>query len=208
MPNRHAKSTGDLLSLLTGHLRLVLEKRGEAFVVAMDISKAFDQIWHKGLLHKLKSYGITGPYHAIISDFLTNHQIKVVLDGQSSCLFNEFRSSTRIYFGSYSFHLFINDLPDALQSQVALYADDSTLFCSSLGRRDASHTELCSMLDRDLAQVLAWGQVCRYACWLPVSCLEIHPSQCSCIYTRLPFDHLLGTLRTFGQAPQIVIFGC
>ena len=40
------------------------------------------------------------------------------------------------------FLLFINDLPDALQSQVALYADDSTIFCSSLGRRDASRTEL------------------------------------------------------------------
>ena len=45
------------------------------------------RIWHKGLLHKLKSYGITGPYHATISDFLTNHQIKVVLDGQSSSVF-------------------------------------------------------------------------------------------------------------------------
>ena len=84
---RHARSTGDLLSLLTGHLSFVLEKRGEAFFVALDISKAFDRIWHKGLLHKLKSYGITGTYHAIISDFLTNRQIKVVLDGQSSSVF-------------------------------------------------------------------------------------------------------------------------
>ena len=69
-----------------------------------------------------------------------------MLDGQSSTV------------GPTIFVLFINDLPDALQSQVALYADDSTIFCSSLGRRDASRTELCSMLDRDLAQVLAWGQ--------------------------------------------------
>ena len=59
---RH-RSTGDLLSLLTGHLSFVLEKRGETFVVALDISKAFDWIWRKGLLHKVKSYGITGPYH-------------------------------------------------------------------------------------------------------------------------------------------------
>ena len=45
----HARSAGDLLSLLTGHLSFVLEKRGEAFVVALDISKAFDRIWHNGL---------------------------------------------------------------------------------------------------------------------------------------------------------------
>ena len=56
------------------------------------------------------------------------------------------------------FRLFINDLPNALQSQVAVYTDNSTIFCSSLGRRDASCTKFCSMLDRDLAQVLAWGQ--------------------------------------------------
>ena len=60
--------------------------------------------------------------------------------------------------GTTIFLLLINDLPDALQSQVALYADDCTIFSSSLGRRDASRTELCSMLDMDLAQVLAWGQ--------------------------------------------------
>ena len=59
--------------------KLCFGDRGEAFVVALVISKAFDRIWHKGLLHK--SYGITGPYHAIISDFLTNHQIKGVFDG-------------------------------------------------------------------------------------------------------------------------------
>ena len=147
------------MSLRTGHLSFVLEKRGEAFVVALDLSKAFDRIWHKGLLHKLKSYGITGSYHAIISDFLTNRQIKVMLDGQSSAVFLINSEVPQIsILGPTLFLLFINDLPDALQSKVALYADDSTIFCSSLGRRDASRTELCSMRDRDLAQVLAWGQ--------------------------------------------------
>ena len=28
--------------------------------VALNISKAFDRVWHAGLLHKLKSYGISG----------------------------------------------------------------------------------------------------------------------------------------------------
>ena len=158
---RHARSTGDLLSFRTGHLSFVFKKRGEAFVVALDISKAFDRIWHKGLLHKLKSYGITGPYHAIISDFLNNRQIKVVLDGQSSSVFLINSGVPQGFIlGPTLFLLLINDLPDALQSQVALYADDTNIFCPSLGRWDASRTELCSMLDRDLAQVLAWSQDC------------------------------------------------
>ena len=52
--------------------------------VAFDISKAFDIVWHAGLLHKLKSYGITGQIFGLISSSLSNRQLKVVLDGKSS----------------------------------------------------------------------------------------------------------------------------
>ena len=45
-----------------------LETRG----VFLDISKAFDRVWHEGLLYKLKSYGINGPLLILIKSFLTN----------------------------------------------------------------------------------------------------------------------------------------
>ena len=48
----------------------------------LDISKAFDKVWHAGLLHKLKSYGISDQTFGLISSFLSNRQ--VVLDGKSS----------------------------------------------------------------------------------------------------------------------------
>ena len=37
------------------HLEKTLETREETLTVALDISKAFDQIWHKNLLAKLPS---------------------------------------------------------------------------------------------------------------------------------------------------------
>ena len=55
--------------------------------VALDISKAFDRVWHAGLLHKLKSYGTSGQIYQIfglISSFLSNRWLRVVLDGKSS----------------------------------------------------------------------------------------------------------------------------
>ena len=52
---RHSRSTGDLLSLITDHFNGALDRRGEARVAALDISKAFDKVWHTGLLHKLQS---------------------------------------------------------------------------------------------------------------------------------------------------------
>ena len=52
--------------------------------VALDISMAFDRVWHAGLLHKLKSYGISGQIFGLISSFLSNRQLRVVLEGKSS----------------------------------------------------------------------------------------------------------------------------
>ena len=40
--------------------------------MALDISKAFDRVWHVGLLHKLKFYGISGHIFGLISSFLSN----------------------------------------------------------------------------------------------------------------------------------------
>ena len=45
---------------------------GPCRAVALDISKAFDRVWHAGLLHKLKSYGISGHIFGLISSFLSN----------------------------------------------------------------------------------------------------------------------------------------
>ena len=47
----------------------------------LDISKAFDKVWHDGLLFKIKNYGIS----TVIKDFLFNCQQRVVLNGKSSC---------------------------------------------------------------------------------------------------------------------------
>ena len=53
-------------------------------VVALDISKAFDRVWLAGLLQKLTSYGISGQIFGLTSSFLSNRQLRVVLDGKSS----------------------------------------------------------------------------------------------------------------------------
>ena len=51
--------------------------------VALDICSAFDRIWHAGFIHKLKSYGIPGQIFGLISFFLSNRWLAVVLDGKS-----------------------------------------------------------------------------------------------------------------------------
>ena len=52
--------------------------------MALDISKAFDRVWHAGLLHKLKLCGISGQIFGLISSFFSNRHLRVVLNGKSS----------------------------------------------------------------------------------------------------------------------------
>ena len=57
-----------------------LETRG----VFLDISKAFDKVWHDGLLYKLKCLDVEGSFYNILKNDLQNRKQKVVLNGQSS----------------------------------------------------------------------------------------------------------------------------
>ena len=71
--------------LIPGHPLLgTLDK---SFIVTLDISKAFDRIWHKALLDKLPAYGFTPSFCKLISGFLSNRFISVVVDGATCASF-------------------------------------------------------------------------------------------------------------------------
>ena len=53
----------------------------EVRVVFCDISKAFDRVWHKGLLHKLACMGISGSLLQWFQSYLSNRRQCVVLNG-------------------------------------------------------------------------------------------------------------------------------
>jgi hypothetical protein len=51
-----------------------------------DISKAFDRLWHKGLLEKLKSYGINGKLLQWLKDYISERKQQVLLNNSISIL--------------------------------------------------------------------------------------------------------------------------
>ena len=81
---RSSRSTADLLTVVSDRIARAFNRSGTTRAVALDISKAFDRVWHAGLLHKLKSYGISDQIFGLISSFLSNKQFRVVMDGKSS----------------------------------------------------------------------------------------------------------------------------
>ena len=80
---RSSRSTADLLTVVPDRIARAFNRYGATRAAALDISKAFDRVWHAGLLHKLKSYGIPGQIFGLISSFLSNRWLWVVLDGKS-----------------------------------------------------------------------------------------------------------------------------
>ena len=132
---------------------------GATRAVAHDISKAFDRVWHAGLLNKFKSYGISGQIFSVISSILCNRQLSVVLDGKSS---QEYPVNAGVPQGSILgptlFLLYINDLPDAVICDIAIYAD-ITLYAKCDQASDLwQQLELASELESDLRDTVDWGK--------------------------------------------------
>ena len=106
---------------LASHLNL-----GEQVdVITLDFSKAFDEVPHASLFCMLEFYGIQSTYLKWIKEFLTNRKQQVVID-------NKFSTPSTVLsgvpqgsvLGPLLFQLFINDLPNGIDSLVKLYADD------------------------------------------------------------------------------------
>ena len=81
---RSSQSFADLLTVLSDTIARAFNRSRATRAVALDISKAFDRVWHAGLLHKLKSYGISGQMFGLISSFLSNRGLQLVLNEKSS----------------------------------------------------------------------------------------------------------------------------
>ena len=78
---RSSRSTADLLTAVSHRIARAFNRSGATRAVALDIS---DRVWHAGLLHKRKSYGISGQMFGVISSFLSNRRLPLVLDGKSA----------------------------------------------------------------------------------------------------------------------------
>ena len=96
---------------------------------SLDISRAFDKVWHKGPLFKLKQNSILGNLLNITTAFLYQRKQRVALNGQHSSWSNiEAEVSQGSILGTLFFLISINNLSDGLTSNAELFTDDTSLF--------------------------------------------------------------------------------
>ena len=119
----------------------------------LDISKAFHEVWHEDLIFKLKMYGVEGNLLKLLENYLTDHQQRVVLNGQTSSWQNVYVGvSQGSILGPLLFLIYINDLPEGLTSMCKIFTDDTSLFSKVIDKNNSN-----SRLNSDLAKISNWA---------------------------------------------------
>ena len=125
----------------------------EMRAVFLDLSKAFDRVWHDGLLYKLEFNGISGNILQLIKNFLKDRKQRVVLNGKSS----KWESISEgvpqgSVLGPLFFLIYINDIVSNVTCGIKLYADDTSLFSVVDDENITARA-----LNRDLEKINLWA---------------------------------------------------
>lgn len=132
--------------------------------VYMDYQKAYDAVPHKRLHNKLTSYGIHEQLIAWIDNFLSNRVQQVGVNGERSAWHNVTSGIPQgSVFVPLLFVIFINDLPETVNSDAYLFADDTKIFKIIKSSDDST------ILQEDLTKLEEWSDT-----WL----LRFHPDKC------------------------------
>jgi len=141
--------------------------------VYLDFHKAFKTVPHKHLLSKLRGYGIQGNLLSWIEAFLTRRKQRVVLNGYCSTWAEVVtgvpQGSVR---GALLFNIYVNDIPDVVNSPILLFTDDIKIF-----RCIKTHQDYIQ-LQSDLNRLSEWSSMWK---------LKFNISKCNVLHLR--FSH-------------------
>ena len=172
-------TTTQLLSYLDTCIETMVNG-GVVDAIYFDFAKAFDTVPHKRLLRKLSAYGINGNILEWIKAFLSDRRQIVKVNGvksdEASVLSGIPQGSV---LGPILFIIYINDLPEVVNSDTYLFADDTKILRHVANQEDALQLQL------DINSLELWSRK-----WL----LKFHPRKCH-VLTLGKFHNITYTHR-------------
>jgi len=118
----------------------------------LDIQKAFDKVWHEGLIFKLLTMDISHQLINLLRSFLLNRSFQVKIGNSLS---TPRAISAGVPQGSclspHLFSVYINDMPKEKEANIALFADDTVFFASG-----TTNNAAISRVQRQIDLALPW----------------------------------------------------
>ena len=122
-------------------------------MVFCDVSKAFDRVWIKGLLFKLKQNGVNGNILKWAESYLTGRQQQVFVGSSlSNCQVTSAGVPKGSVLGPLFFLVYINDIAEHLLSITRIFADDTSLAFTA-----SNVTDIKGILNHDLCVISDWS---------------------------------------------------
>lgn len=153
---RSFHSTVDALVRLENTIRTATNSNKFCIAVFLDITQAFDTVWHHGLIEKIHEMGICGNLARFIADFVSLRKISVRVNNTIS---NYYPVHSGVPQGSVVspilFNIMINDIFDNCDPRVetSLYADDGALWILHDNLEEGT-----KILQETINQIFAWTQ--------------------------------------------------
>lgn len=128
---RRGHATTHQLTRLTEDITMGFNHRRSTAAIFLDAEKAFDTVWHDGLLHKLTLLNTPKYLIKTVKSYLSHRQFYVSIDGHNSVIKHITAGVPQgSVIGPLLYILYTNDLPVPRHCKISLYADDTACYTS------------------------------------------------------------------------------
>lgn len=129
---RAKRSTTKQIVRLTDYISNNFNTNKHTGVILIDLEKAFDTVWHQGLIHKMIAQGFPEHIIKIIGHYLKNRTFNLLYQDQISTRRQAVAGVPQgSILGPSLFNLYTNDIPKSRQTNLAVYADDTAIYTAS-----------------------------------------------------------------------------
>ena len=100
-------------------------------MILLDIEKAFDSVWHKGIIYKMIKFKVPLYLCKIVQSFLSDRCFSVHVNSGISSLFTfNVGVPQGSVLGPLLYNLYTSDIPTIPLCEFAIFADDTAIYSS------------------------------------------------------------------------------
>lgn len=133
---RQEHSTTQQIARITEHIHKHFNTSTQTAAVFLDIEKAFDKVWHDGLIYKLQRHKFPTQMTQILHSYIQNRTFHVTIDDETSTpkIITAGVPQGSI-LGPTLYNIYTADIPTPEHCEIAQYADDTAIYTSSRYRK-------------------------------------------------------------------------